>query len=257
MKNLINSLFKTKPAPTPFLPENTRIYCIGDIHGRLDLITQLMKRIQYHAQHFAGKIIIVYLGDYIDRGPQSKGVIDFILHNTQPNMHYVYLRGNHEQTLLDFLHNEAVGKSWLSYGGHTTLASYGVAITKIPTKPTDFLALQSQLRAKLPATHYQFLLQTQLFYSVGSYFFVHAGINPHYSLAKQRPEDLLWIRDEFIHTKKPFEKIIVHGHTITDAAELLPHRIGIDTGAYLTGVLTSLALQGNQQRIIQTQPPKT
>ena len=256
LKNLIKSLFKTKSAPTPFVPENTRVYCIGDIHGRLDLLTELIERIQTDAQQFSGQIIIVYLGDYLDRGSQSKEVIDFILSNEQANIQYVYLRGNHEQTLLDFLEDEAVARSWLSYGGQSTLASYDVAVTKIPTKRTELVELQSQLRTKLPDSHYRFLNKTKSFYSLGTYFFVHAGVNPNYSLANQRPEDLLWIRDEFIDAKKPFEKIIVHGHTVTDAAELLPNRIGIDTGAYVSGILTCLVLRDNQQRLIQTQPKK-
>lgn len=256
MKNLIKSLFKTKQAPVPFLPANTRVYCIGDIHGRLDLLTELIERIQTDAQHFSGKIVIVYLGDYIDRGNQSKEVIDFILGNEQAHIQYIYLRGNHEQTLLDFLQDEAVARSWLSYGGQTTLASYGVAVTKIPTKQIELFELQTQLRTKLPDSHYHFLAKTQSFYSLGSYFFVHAGVNPNYSLANQRPEDMLWIRDEFIEAKKTFEKIIVHGHTVIEVAELLPNRIGIDTGAYASGILTCLVLQADQQQLIQTLPKK-
>jgi serine/threonine protein phosphatase 1 len=129
-------------------------------------------------------------------------------------------------------------------------------MAKIPTKQKELLELQSQLHTKLPASHYRFLAATKLFYSLGSYFFVHAGVNPNYSLSNQRPEDMLWIRDEFIEAKEPFEKIIVHGHTVTATAELLANRIGIDTGAYASGILTCLVLQGDQQRLIQTQPKK-
>jgi serine/threonine protein phosphatase 1 len=252
LKKFINRLFKTTAAPKPFLPVDTRVYCIGDIHGRYDLLATLIEKIKQDAGDFSGHVVMVYLGDFIDRGLFSMDVIDFILGDVQAGIDYIYLRGNHEQTLLDFLQEDSVGRSWLNFGGQATLASYGVAVAKIPTKREDFLEIQRQLRNNLPDTHYRFLLGTRLSYTLGSYFFVHAGVNPHYSLAKQSPEDMLWIRDEFTAFKKPFEKIIVHGHTVTDGPELRPNRIGIDTGAYASGVLTCLVLQSDQQRLIQT-----
>ncbi|MDO9106954.1 MAG: metallophosphoesterase family protein [Methylovulum sp.] len=252
MKKLINRLFKKTIAPKPWLPPDTRVYCIGDIHGRYDLLSALIEKIKQDAADFSGQFVMVYLGDFIDRGLFSRDVIDFILGDVQADIDYIYLRGNHEQTLLDFLQEDSVGRSWFTYGGQATLSSYGVAVAKIPTKREDFLEIQSQLRNNLPETHYRFLAGTRVSYTLGSYFFVHAGINPHYSLARQNPEDMLWIRDEFTAFKKPFEKIIVHGHTVTDEPELLPNRIGIDTGAYATGVLTCLVLQSGQQRLIQT-----
>lgn len=238
----------------PSLPENTRVYCIGDIHGCYELLKQLTAQIEEDAHGFIGRVIVIYLGDFIDRGNASKEVIDFLLNNQKSHIEYVFLRGNHEQTLLDFLTEDSVARAWLSYGGMATFASYGVRITKIPTKPDDFKLLQKQLCDKLPFEHYQFLSKTSLSYALGCYFFVHAGINPHYPLARQIPEDLLQIRDEFTSVKKPFEKIIVHGHTITATPELLRNRIGIDTGAYLSGILTCLVLEADQQRLIQTDP---
>ncbi len=252
MKRIINQLFKKNIAPAPFLPIDTRIYCIGDIHGRHDLLLTLTEKIKHDAVDFSGQIVMVYLGDFIDRGLCTKEVIDFIIGDEQAGIDYVYLRGNHEQTLLDFLQEDSVGRSWLTYGGQATLASYGVAIAKIPTKREDFLDIQRQLRNNLPDAHYRFLVGTRLSYLMGTYFFVHGGINPRYPLAKQSSEDMLWIRDEFTTFKKPFEKIIVHGHTVTDQAELLTNRIGIDTGAYASGVLTCLVLEADQQRLIQT-----
>jgi len=195
---------------------------------------------------------VIYLGDYIDRGAHTREVIDFLINNQQSHVEYVFLRGNHEQTLLDFLTDKSVARAWLSYGGMATLASYGIYISKIPTNPEDFQQLQKQLHDNLPVDHYHFLNNTVLSYSLGSYFFVHAGINPDYFLARQVPEDLLSIRYKFTYTKEPFEKIIVHGHTIAATAELLPNRIGIDTGAYRSGVLTCLVLEADQQRLIQT-----
>ena len=255
MKKLITKLLKltaTKPYPVPSLPENTRVYCIGDIHGCYELLKQLTAQIEEDMHGFIGRIIVIYLGDFIDRGASSKEVIEFLINNQKDAVEYIFLRGNHEQTLLDFLTEDSVARAWLSYGGMATFASYGVRVTKIPTKPADFNQLQNQLRDKIPLKHYGFLSKTVLSYSLGCYFFVHAGINPHYPLAQQIPEDLLQIRDEFTGFKKPFEKIIVHGHTITATPELLPNRIGIDTGAYLSGILTCLVLEADQQRLIQT-----
>ena len=253
MKNLITTLFNwlTKSNPAPHLPKNTRVYCIGDIHGCHDLLKQLTKRIEEDVHDFIGHIIVIYLGDFIDRGTSSKKVIDFLINNQQSHIEYVFLRGNHEQTLLDFLTEGHVARVWLSCGGIATLASYGIHVPKIPTKPEDFRQLQKQLRDNMPVEHYQFLSNTLLCYSLGEYFFVHAGINPDYSLANQAPEDLLNIRNKFTRVKEPFEKIIVHGHTITKTAELNPNRIGIDTGAYKSGVLTCLVLEANQRRLIQ------
>ena len=253
MKNLITALFNrlTKSYPVPHLPKNTRIYCIGDIHGCHDLLRQLTNRIEEDAHDFIGRVVVIYLGDFIDRGAYSREVIDFLLSKQQDHIEYVFLRGNHEQMLLDFLTEGHIARVWLSCGGMATLASYGIRVAKIPTKLEDFKQLQKQLRDNMPVEHYQFLSNTLLCYSLGDYFFVHAGINPDYSLARQAPEDLLSIRNKFTRVKTPFEKIIVHGHTITKTPELLTNRIGIDTGAYKSGVLTCLVLEGNQQRLIQ------
>lgn len=255
MKKIITKLWGSKKQTAKaLLPENTRVYCIGDIHGCYDLLQTLMTHIKEDAENFSGRIIIIYLGDFIDRGRFSKEVIDFILNDKLANVEYIYLRGNHEQTLLDFLQEESVARSWLAYGGLATLASYNVHLTKIPSKVDDFLNLQRQLRDNLPASHYRFFSETRLYYTIGEYFFVHAGINPFYSLAKQRPEEMLWIRDEFLYYNKPYEKIIVHGHTITDSPVLFDYRIGIDTGAFASGILTCLVLENDQQRLIQTTP---
>lgn len=252
MKIYLNNFFKKNVQLSPFLPDNTRIYCIGDIHGRNDLLNQLLIKIMRDLSQYKGSVIIVYLGDYIDRGVDSKGVIETLLNKQKTGIEYVYLRGNHEQAMLDCLKEAAVISSWLSFGGQVTLASYGVGIAKIPTKREDFLKIQEKLKENLPVEHYQFLTQTELSYTLGSYFFVHAGVNPKKSLTRQNPEDLLWIRDEFINANKVHKKIIVHGHTVTEEPEIFKHRIGIDTGAYASGILSCLVLESNQQRFIQT-----
>lgn len=254
LKSVINSFFRkpTLPAVTPFLPDGLRVYCIGDIHGRYDLLCQLHDKITHDAETFSGQKVIIYLGDFIDRGLHSKEVLDCLSKQTNDLFDYIYLRGNHEQTLLDFLQEDSVGRSWLTYGGQATLASYGVSLAKIPTKREDFIALQTQLRKNLPEAHYKFLVATRLSHQLGNYFFVHAGINPQLPLHKQNNEDMLWIRETFTETTKTFEKIIVHGHTVTEHAELLANRIGIDTGAYASSVLTCLVLESTTQALIQT-----
>ena len=234
------------------MPEGLRLYCIGDIHGRNDLLLEIHNKIKEDAASFPGRIVVVYVGDFIDRGMFSREVIEILKDNPFPDFECIYLRGNHEQTLLDFLQEASVGSSWLSFGGQATLVSYGVAVTRILTRREEFVEIQKSLRENLPQSHLDFISKTRLSYAIGSYLFVHAGINPKYSLARQQPEDLMWIRDEFVSSSKNHEKIIVHGHTVTEEPELLPNRIGIDTGAYASGRLSCLVLQGEQQRIIQT-----
>jgi serine/threonine protein phosphatase 1 len=252
LKKLINRFFKPVIAPIPFIPANTRVYCIGDIHGRNDLLQQLLAKIAQDRLQFEGRVLMIYLGDFIDRGLHSKQVINTLLNNQKATVEIVYLRGNHEQTLLDCLQNAALIPTWLTFGGQTTLFSYDVAITKIPTKPQDLLEIQKQLQAKLPPSHYTFFVNTRLSYSLGSYFFVHAGISPKRPIAKQWPEDMLWIREEFTECTKNYPQIIVHGHSISEQPQLLGNRIGIDTGAYASGVLTCLVLEADRQRILQT-----
>ena len=252
LKKLINNFIVRNARVEPFLPDGIRLYCIGDIHGRNDLLQKIHEKIEKDVAGFSGRVVIVYVGDFIDRGMFSREVIEILEGNPFPDFDCIYLRGNHEQTLLDFLQEASVGSFWLSYGGQATLVSYGVAVSKILTRREEFVEIQKSLRDKIPQSHLDFFSKTRLSYMVGSYFFVHAGINPKYSLARQQPEDLMWIRDEFVSSSKNREKIIVHGHTVTEEPELLPNRIGIDTGAYASGRLTCLILQGKQQRIIQT-----
>lgn len=251
MKNKLKKLLKKTHAIPPFLPDNTRIYCIGDIHGCHHLLLNLLHKIEIDYARFSGKKIMIYLGDYIDRGMQSKEVIATIIKHTPDNTETIYLRGNHEQVMLDFLLGKKMDRDWFAFGGMATLACYNVVIRKIPTTKSDFIEIQQQLQEKLPISHYNFLQKTILSYTLGAYYFVHAGIHPRRPLAKQKARDLLWIKDKFTICKKHYEKIIVHGHTISDEPELLANRIGIDTGAYASNKLTCLVLEGSQQKIIQ------
>ncbi len=252
MKSLAGFLFGNKEFPIPSIPEGSRLYCIGDIHGRHDLLIQILDRIRQDLESYSGRVIIVYLGDFIDRGMNTREVVDTLIKSSWEGVEYVYLRGNHEQSLLSFLQDASVGKPWFSFGGNATLASYGVHFPKIPTRLEELLSIQIELRNQIPFSHLEFFKNTTYCYECGSYFFVHAGIRPGYPLSRQRPEDIMWIREEFLSSKKRFEKVVVHGHTIVSEPEVLPNRIGIDTGAYATGKLTCLILEGDKQMLMQT-----
>lgn len=240
-----------EPSPAPRVPDGERVYCVGDIHGRLDLLDHLHDVIERDAADYSGRPALVYLGDYIDRGPRSREVIDRLLEERMDGFTAVHLLGNHEQTLLDFLeHPHSVG-SWLTYGGVATLASYGIR-AGLGESRSELGFLRDALDQKLPDRHRAFLEGLKLMHLSGDYCFVHAGIRPGVALHDQRNEDLLWIRDEFTRSDARHERVIVHGHTITEDVEILPNRIGIDTGAFHTGVLSCLVLEGDTQRVIQT-----
>ena len=235
----------------PFLPAGRRVYCIGDIHGRLDLLQELHRAVAVDAAGYAGEKTLIYLGDYIDRGDHSKEVIDLLLEQPIQGFETVHLLGNHEKTLLDFLRYPREVMHWLTYGGRNTLQSYGVPLWREVT-PQYMDEVRDELEAKLPPAHLDFYQGLGLFHVAGTYGFVHAGIRPGIPLRAQRDEDLLWIREDFTESREMHELIIVHGHTIRPEVELLPNRIGIDTGAFITGVLSCLVLEGSQQRLLQT-----
>ena len=256
MKSLLKKLFKSSPVvpqDPATLPDNHRIYCIGDIHGRVDLLKQLHDKIKLDSDTFSGHKTIIYLGDYIDRGPDSKRVIDCILNEKLTNFTEVFLLGNHEQVLLQFVLSEdpTIANDWFKFGGLSTLASYGVEIRGIPTLK-DLSRLRTEFTEKLPNTHFEFFKDLTLSFECGDYFFAHAGINPKINLSNQRPEDLLWIREDFINSTLFHKKIIVHGHTVTSEPEQLFNRIGIDTGAYSTGRLTCAVFEETECRFLQT-----
>jgi len=235
----------------PHIPENERVYCIGDIHGRADLLEQLHGQILADAQGFSGKKTIVYLGDYIDRGEQSKEVIEMLLDGPLTGFEAVHLMGNHEQLLMSFIDNPHAAAAWLSFGGKEALNSYGILLAHIPTWG-EVPELAAELDRRLPDSHRAFIQNGADSWRCGSYYFVHAGIDPDVPLDKQVLENQLWIREEFLESDKDHGVIVVHGHSIYPEPQLLSNRIGIDTGAFNTGVLTSLVLEDAQQRILQT-----
>jgi serine/threonine protein phosphatase 1 len=249
LNSILKKIFYSKQSePLPAgLPNNHRLYCIGDIHGRLDLLQEAHQKIVIDAADFNGIKILVYLGDYIDRGMHSRQVIDCLLENHFPDFGKVFLLGNHEQILLQFLwgKDDVIGHEWFRFGGLSTLVSYGVKVRGIPTTK-DLAGLRAQLLEKLPSTHSGFFESLALNYEIGGYFFVHAGIKPKIKLHLQHPEDMLWIREEFLNSDVFHGKVIVHGHTVTDQPEIFHNRIGIDTGAYLSGRLTCAVFEDSR-----------
>lgn len=236
------------------LPPDLRLYAIGDIHGRLDLLTRIHDQIREDAGRAPETQTkrIIYLGDYIDRGLESRGVIDALL-EPFPGFERVFLMGNHEEALLRFLEEPEFGRMWYGVGGDATLISYGVHLSReLRTQEERFEKARSDLDARLPAEHRAFMERLDLCYDADPYFFVHAGVRPERPLHRQTREDLLWIRDEFLLWDGAFEKIIVHGHTPTDEPEIRRNRIGIDTGAYATNTLTCLVLEGEERRFLST-----
>jgi len=226
----------------PRLPEGVRIYAIGDIHGRADLLDQILRQIDADlASNPAHHGIEVYLGDYIDRGPDSRKVIDRLAVRKRTHR-TVFLKGNHETYLTDFVTNPAILEDWQRLGGLETLMSYGIALS-INADQTARARFAGALDRALPESHRQFFRDLKLSFICGDFFFVHAGVRPGIALEKQREEDLLWIRHDFLLCEEDFGKFVVHGHTPVQQPDLRPNRINIDTGAYATGQLTCLMLE--------------
>ena len=228
--------------------ENTRLYVIGDIHGRLDLLDRVVAAINRDVEAHGPDALTVTLGDYIDRGPSSRGVLDRLIANPFPTP-YVALKGNHEELLESFLADPAVGQHWRKLGGLETLHSYGVPVGELMVG-RNYEEAAERLRAALPAEHVNFLHSLKTSFSHGKYFMCHAGVRPGVPLERQSDEDLLWIRDEFLSSRMNFGKIVVHGHTPTDEPEVLANRINIDTGAFATGRLTCVVLDEAGHRFL-------
>lgn len=248
---------KRQAGPRPSAPPGALIYAVGDIHGRLDLLRALTGAILRDAKSAARSQPpqIIFVGDYVDRGPDSAGVIDHILALKARDDIVVHtLKGNHEQTMLDFLEDPRVGPSWSEYGGRDTLRSYNVNPPTLRSDSDPWEATRQELAAALPAAHLQFLRSLELYAVSGDFVFVHAGLRPGVPLAAQSEQDLLWIRREFLESSRPFEKMVIYGHTPEREAVFETNRIGIDTGAFVTDVLTALKVSGEQLTLIQTQP---
>lgn len=249
----------SRSRPAPRLPDGTGLFAIGDIHGRLDLLSELLAKIEIAADEATlDRKILVFLGDYVDRGASSRGVLESLIADPLPGFEKVCLLGNHEEMFMAFLEEPEGGRAWLANGGDATTQSYGVDITGY-IESKDLSGLHGALREAVPAAHRHFLRTLSSHFVEGDYFFTHAGIRPGIALEKQDSQDLIWIREPFLSSKKDHGKVVVHGHSVTFEPEEYPSsdqpsRIGIDTGAYLTERLTCLYLLEDQRRLIMTGP---
>jgi len=236
-----------KPAS---VPEGCRIYAIGDIHGRSDLLDRLMGHIRRDAAGFSGTATLIFIGDYVDRGHDSKGVIDILL-ETRTEFAVRFLRGNHDQAMLNFLFDPGTYAGWRNIGGADTLLSYGV---KPPDsdKPAALRGARDGLARAVPGAHMSVLNALEMSVEVGDYYFVHAGVRPGVPLDGQSAMDQMWIRDEFLNSDADFGKVVVHGHSPIRHPVRKPNRVSIDTGAYSSGKLTAVALEGTQHRFLQS-----
>jgi serine/threonine protein phosphatase 1 len=228
------------------VPDGTLVYCVGDIHGRDDLLRDMAERVgaDIKTRSF-DQAVTVFLGDYIDRGPGSKRVLERLASGEWPTS-IIALTGNHEDFLKDFLDDAGILDFWRSQGGLATLHSYEVDVGQAMAG-RDFEKVQAVFTARLPKHHRDFLEALKISASIGDYFFCHAGVRPGVALDRQTRDDLLNIREPFLSSETEHGKLVVHGHTPAVAPEIRPNRIGIDTAAYATGRLTCLVLEKDQQ----------
>jgi serine/threonine protein phosphatase 1 len=233
------------------VPDGMRVYCVGDIHGRDDLLREMAGRVEADlANRSFDQAVTVFLGDYVDRGLGSMRVVEQLARGEWPTR-IIALAGNHEDLLLAFLEDAATLEDWRSFGGLETLYSYGVDVGSAMVG-RDFEVVQREFVARFPQSHRHFLGTLKICTTIGDYFFCHAGVRPGVQLDRQRREDLLTIRAPFLTSQVEHGKLVVHGHTPSAAPEVRPNRIGIDTAAFGTGRLTCLVLEQDQRAFLHT-----
>ena len=216
----------------PSLPPGERIYAVGDVHGRFDLLARLSYKIFMDAEERpADSVSYVFLGDYVDRGPESGSVIEFLLSHVAKVPGSIFLKGNHEEALLRFLDEPMFLKTWLSFGGRETLSSYGIDLSDGEISEEAAKEVRDVFASNLPKEHLAFLSSLKLSHNRGSYFFVHAGIRPGMPIENQHEDDMIWIREPFLSSQEDFGKIVVHGHTPIAEPEIKLNRVCVDTGA--------------------------
>ncbi len=251
MNSLFRSLFPSSAATARYsVPDGTRFYAIGDIHGRLDLFEQAIEAVEAHdAGAGVAETTVILLGDLIDRGPDSAGVIART-REWQQQRRVRILAGNHEEMFLESFRDRAVMRQFLRHGGLETLRSYGVSDRELDEGTVR--DLQDIMRQRVPEADRSFVEGFEDWIVAGDYLFVHAGIVPGVPIEEQSPNDLRWIRNRFLTHRGRHPQLVIHGHTVQEAVDEQPNRIGIDTGAYRSGVLTTLVLEGTEREVLQT-----
>ena len=249
---MLGRLLSRSREAAPSVPEGYRVYAVGDVHGRDDLLAGLLAQIeQDNRQRGHADTIIVFLGDLIDRGPHSAQVVERLRHYAPDSIRTSYLAGNHEEVMLRVLAGQSeLLVDWLRFGGTECLQSYGVDTAGL-SRSTPAGAIDRILQA-IPREHIDFLRSMGDTVRIGDYLFVHAGIRPGTPLAGQRQSDLRWIRHPFLSDRSDHGFVVVHGHTISEEIDECVNRVGIDTGAYHTGVLTAIGLEGDRRWYLQT-----
>lgn len=235
----------------PSVPPGVRVYAIGDVHGCLAELDRLLLTISEDCRSKALESHLIFVGDLVDRGPNSAGVIDRLMGGPLPCDRHSFLMGNHEEAMFDAWNGDTETlQGWLAYGGRETLESYGIAREDTYRLGPDIV---SQMHAVIPQAHMDFIESFEDQVRVGDYLFVHAGIRPGVPLAEQDSYDLRWIRNEFLEDEETDHGVVVvHGHTISQQPEIRPNRIGIDTGCFASGRLTALVLEGAERRFLST-----
>lgn len=231
-------------------PDGLRIYAIGDVHGRLDLLAKMHNSITVHLEEQpVADWRVIHLGDYVDRGPDSRGVLDFLVAARQRDARVLALAGNHDIAFLDFLADPDPDGLFAHFGGRQTALSYGISMSF--ADPGAFADHHEALSMAVPASHRGFVQGLPFSLSIGDFFFCHAGIRPGVALDSQDPQDLIWIREKFLSYSALHPKLVVHGHTPSSEPEVLSNRINVDTGAFMSGLLTALVIEGADKQIMQ------
>jgi serine/threonine protein phosphatase 1 len=234
-------------------PDGMRLYAIGDVHGRADLLRRMHERIDAEiARDRPDDWRVVHLGDYVDRGPDSRAVIEFLIARMADDARNIALMGNHDERFAMFLRDVVEWPNFQNFGGRETAASYGVEFGI--GIGSELLVGHRALARAVPASHVDFLDALPYSAAFGDFFFCHAGIRPGVPLERQSRHDLVWIREEFHRHQALHPKVVVHGHTPVPAPQLLPNRVNLDTMAYESGVLTALVVEGREKRLMATRP---
>jgi serine/threonine protein phosphatase 1 len=250
MLKTIRRIFqRAESAPLPAIPAGQRVYAVGDIHGRLDLLEALISAIEEDdAEAGAAETTVILLGDLVDRGPDSAGVIARA-REWQGRRRVRILAGNHEEMFLKSFKKVETLRHFLRFGGRETILSYG--IDRRAYQKASVEEVQAMMEQAVPVEDRRFIEGFEDMIAIGGYVFVHAGIVPGVPLEEQRRQDLRWIREPFLSHADSFGAVVVHGHTICDDPEDRGNRIGVDTGAYISGRLTALVLEGTQRRYLE------